>query len=130
MKSLQEFAWKLVIALVIIFGGGWLLGMVFNIAALLSPQMVTKVECPDGSTVKEEWVQMSWDEPGQKTLTFQCLDQNGKSVPTLTDEQTKEAGYKYFTVPGFIVMAVLVVGWFIWSAFKGMHKAKAHSSTA
>ena len=130
MGSLQKLAWKAVIVVVLIFGGGWFIGGVLNLTALLSPQLVSKMECPAGSTVRENFVQQSFDQPGQKTLTFSCVDQGGNPVSPLTNAETQAAEFRTFYPAGVIVMALLVAAWFIRSARRGAAAARANSSPA
>ena len=87
-----KILFRLILAIIIIAGCGWVLAFALNLTAFfISPAMVAKFECPPGSTVKSEYVQMTYDRPGEKTYTFQCLDQNGQVVPTLPKEQITAA---------------------------------------
>ena len=122
---MNKFVVRLVIAIVLIFGGGWFVGGVLNLAALLSPSLVSKVECPAGASVQENFQQQTFDQPGQKTLTLQCMDASGAPIPTLSDAQIQSNEYKYFYPAGVIVMALLVAAWYIRSAMRGSAGAKA-----
>jgi len=115
MKTVwQEFVWQLLIGLLIIFFGGWVLGGVLNLAAMASPQMVSTIFCPAGSTA-------TWkSEPDQRNSNgspISCRDRNGASVPTLTDAESIALQRKYFYMPSSIIMVILVIGWFIRSLF-------------
>jgi len=125
---MNKFFARLVIAIVLIFGGGWFLGGTLNLAALLVPSLVSKVECPAGASAKQEYKQMSFDQPGQKTLTLSCVDASGNPVPTLSDAQIQSNEYKIFYPAGVIVMALIVAAWFIISAVRGGAGAKASPS--
>lgn len=127
---MNSLMWRVIITLVLIFGGGWFLGGALNAAALVSPQLVSKIECPAGTTVKMEMVQQSFDEPGQKTLTFQCVDQSGNRVPTRPEAEISAAEYRIFYTAGVVVMAILVAAWYIRSAVRGRMGAGANSATA
>ncbi len=127
MSNSQKWIWKSILVLILIFGGGWIVGAIFNIAALANPALVSQIECPAGTTVKKDWTQQSFDHPGQKTLTLQCLDSSGKPVPTLPDAQISAAEYKLFYTAGVLTMAVIVAVWLIRSSFKGV-RAKASAS--
>jgi hypothetical protein len=122
MNNLQKVVLCLLIALVLIFGGGWVVDGILNLAALASPQLVSKMECPAGATAKQELVQQSFAQPGQKTLTFRCLDQTGNRVPPLSDAQTKALEFSYFYPRGIISAIILMAAWFIWSAIRGRMK--------
>ncbi len=113
MNNVSKFALRLVLGLVVVLFGGWIVGGTINLAALLSPQMVSRIDCPAGSTAKTEWIQQSFDQPGQKTLIVSCLDSSGNSVQPLTDAQSRAIGYRYFFPIGAAVMFVIVVGWFV-----------------
>ena len=127
MKRRSNPGLRLVMALVVVIGGGWMLGGVLNTAALVSPQLVSKIECPPGSTAKEGMSQQSFDQPGQKTLTFECQDQAGKLVPPLSDAQTKALEYRYFFPAGVVLMMLGVVGWEARSAMRGRTEARTES---
>ncbi len=118
MNNLQSIALKGALVLVIIFFGGWMLGGIINLVALFNPQVVTLVNCPEGSTAHTDWVQQSFDQPGQKTLTITCLAPDGTHVTPLSDAATSAIQYRYFYPAGVIGMALLVVAWFIRSAVK------------
>lgn len=112
MKDVSKLALRLVLGLIVVLVGGWIVGGAINLGALLSPQMVSRIDCPSGSTAKTEWIQQSFDQPGQKTLTISCLNAAGNSVQPLTDAQSRAIGYRYFFPIGVGVMLVIVVGWF------------------
>ncbi len=109
---------RIVLAIILVFGGGWFMGGILNTAAILSPQLVSAVKCPAGSTAKQEYVQMSFDQPGQKTLTFHCLDSSGNDVSLLSDAESNAMQYRIFYPAGVVFMAVLVAAWFIVSAVR------------
>ena len=124
---MNKFIVRLVIALVIVFGGGWFMGGVLNTAALLSPALVSQMKCSAGATAKQDYVQQSFDQPGQKTLTFSCVNADGSSVPLLTDAQTQANENRVFYPAGVIVMALIVAAWYVRSALQrgGVVKASA-----
>jgi hypothetical protein len=110
----QDLVWQLLIGLLVIFFGGRVVGGVVNLAAMASPQMVSTIFCPSGSTA-------TWNsEPNQgisNGSSISCRDQNGASVPTLTDAESITLERKYFYRPSYILMVILVIGWFIRSSF-------------
>jgi hypothetical protein len=122
----QKFVWRLVGALIVIFFGGWICGGTLNMAAALSPQMVSNIDCPAGATGRVEWKQLSFNEYGDKTMTVTCLDSGGNTVAPLTDAQSKIIENRIFYPAGVAVMAVLAVGSLLfWSA-----RAKRGTSAA
>ena len=110
MEKRREFVWQLLIGVLVIFFGGWILGSVLNLVAMASPQVVGLVFCPAGSTAAHG---SAFDQSGQNG-TILCLDQNGKSVPALTDADSIVLQRKYFYRSSNIIMIILVGGWFIW----------------
>lgn len=111
MEKWREFVWQLLIGVLVIFIGGWILGSIVNLVALASPQMVSIVFCPAGSTAAHGSV---FDQPSQNGSTISCKDQNGVSVPPLSDDDSIVLQREYFYRPSTIIMIILVVGWFIW----------------
>jgi len=122
MKDWQDFVWQLLIGLVIIFFGGWILGSLLNLVAMASPQLVSIIFCPAGSTATQN---PAFDQPSQNGLKISCHDRSGASVPTLTDAESIALQRKYFYTPSNIIMIILVVGRFIRSSIRGMRKNQA-----
>ena len=115
MEKWQKFAWQLLIGLIIIFFGGWMLGSILNLVAMASPQMVSTIFCPAGSTATQG---TAFGQSSQNGSTIACQDRNGASVPTLTDAESITLQRKYFYTPSSVIMIILVVGWFIWQRKK------------
>jgi hypothetical protein len=115
MKNWQDIVWKLLFGIVIIFFGGWLLGGVLNLVAMASPRMVSVVFCPIGSTATAL-------RPGQ----IVCHDQNGGSIPTLTEAESVALQRKYFYTPSLIVMVMLVIGWLLWPSLRQVKRKQAN----
>jgi hypothetical protein len=108
----QDFVWRLLGSLLIIFFGGWIVGSVLNFAGMANPQIAGKVSCPEGSTA-------TWQSnPDQRGSTISCHDQNGHLVPALSDAESVVLQRKYFYRPSFISMVFLATGWFIWSSIR------------
>src|SRR5258706_4652098 len=101
MKNWQEFVWQLLIGLLVIFCGRWILGGLVNMIAMASPQMVSTIFCPTGSTATRDY------QPSQNGLPISCHDGNGASVQTLTDDESVALQRKYFYTPSIIIMIVL-----------------------
>ncbi len=118
---------RLVFLAILILGGGWFLGGVLNLAAIVSPPLVSMVKCPPGSTARQEFVQQSFDQPGQKTLTFQCLDQNGNNVDLLSEAESNAIQYRVFYPAGVVLMAIIVAAWFAVSRMVSGRAARADS---
>jgi hypothetical protein len=105
------------IALIIIFAGGWVLMFMANVVAFIaSPQMIAKFECPAGTTIQGEYVNSA--DSTESIYTYECLDQNGNAVPTNSPDEVTAAEYKFFYPPSVAFMALLVIGWFAWSALR------------
>lgn len=111
----QEFVWQLLIGLLVIFVGGWILGGVLNLAAMASPQVVSAIFCPVGSTAT--W-KSGVDSNTPNGSGISCLDRNGAAVPTLTDAESVALQRKYFYRPSDIILIILVIGWFIRSSIR------------
>lgn len=110
MEKWWEFVWDLLIGVLVIFIGGWILGMILNLVALASPQMVSLMFCPAGSTSIHGSV---FNQPVQNGSTITCQDQNGKYVPNLSDADSIIMQRKYIYRPSNYIMIILVVGWII-----------------
>ena len=115
MEKWQEFIWQLMISVFVIFFGGWILGGVLNLVAMASPQMVSIIFCPAGSTAIYG---SAIDQPNRDRSVISCQDQNGASTQTLSYAERVVLQRKYFSTPGNIIMFILVVGWFIWQKKK------------
>jgi len=100
MEKRWGFVFDLLIGVLVIFIGGWILGSVLNFVALASPHMVSLMFCPEGSTAIHG-------------SPISCRDQNGKSVPALSDADSIVKQRKYIFRPSTIILSILVVGWFI-----------------
>jgi len=110
MEKWREYVWDLLIGVLVIFIGGWILGMILNLVALASPQMVSLLFCPAGSTSIHGSV---FNQPIQNGSTITCQDQNGKYVPNLSNDDSIIMQRKYIYKPSNYIMIILVVGWFI-----------------
>ena len=114
MKNWQDLVWQLFTAVLVIFFGGWVLGSILNFAALANPQMVSSIFCPAGSTVVKA---SDTHDAGPNGSAISCHDpKNGASVESLTEDESIVLQRKYFYRPSFLIMIILVVGWFIWSS--------------
>jgi hypothetical protein len=123
MKTWQDFEWQLLIGLLVIFFGGWVLGIVMNLAAMAIPQMVSIVFCPAGSTATQN-SDLGQQRPNDSTLS--CHDPNGKYVPTLSDAESVVLQRKYFYRPSTIIMIILVIVWFIRSSIRQKKRNQAN----
>ena len=123
MKNWQNLVWRVFIAVLVIFFGGWVLGSILNFAALANPQEVSSIFCPAGSTA----VKASANDASSNGSAISCHDpKNGTSVPSLTEDESIVLQRKYFYRPSYLTMIILVVGWFIWSSSqKIMRKQEA-----
>ena len=113
---MQQRVLRFLVILFAVVLGGWVLGGALNLLAILSPQMVSKIDCPAGSVARMHWAQRSVDQPGQQTLGIACLDPSGNPVSSLTDAQSRALEYRYFFPTGVVVMVLIVLGWqVLWS---------------
>jgi hypothetical protein len=128
LNKQKNLALRIVIALIVVFGGGWILGGILNMAAILSPILVGKMQCPPGSGVRENMSPQSFDQPGQKTLTFECVDQARNPVPALADAQTKALEYRYFFPAGVALMALAVIAWKLRSVLRGGARGRTEAT--
>ena len=110
MEKWWEFVWDLMIGVLVIFFGGWILGSMLNLVALASPQMVSLLFCPAGSSSIHD---SAFNQPIQNGSTISCQDKYGKYVPTLSDADSIVMQRKYIYRPSDILMIILVVGWLI-----------------
>lgn len=108
----QDFVWRFLASLLIIFFGGWLVGSLLNFAGMANPHMVSKIFCPENSTG-------TWkSDPDQGTTIISCHDPDGQIVPPLSDADSVVLQREYFYRPSYISMAFLATGWFIWSSIR------------
>ena len=115
MEKWRDIVWDLLISVLVIFFGGWILGSVVNQVAMASPQMVSLVFCPAGSTAIYDSV---FAQPNQNGSAMMCRDRNGASLPTIKDADSVVLQRKYFYRPANYLMIILVVGWVIWRRIK------------
>ena len=125
MNTSRSFVVRFVGALVVVLFGGWVCGGTINLLAALSPQMVSKIDCPAGSAGRVEWKQLSFNQYGEKTMVVTCLDSTGNAVTPLTDAQSRAIEYTIFYPAGVVVMALIVSGLLI---FWRSRAARAASS--
>jgi len=77
--------------------------------------MVSLVYCPAGSTATYISV---FDMSIRNGSTITCRDQNGKTVPNLSDAESIVIQRQYFYRPSDYILIILVVGWLIWGRIK------------
>jgi len=120
MTNLPKVLLRIVIALIVILVGGWILMFMANVVAFIaSPQMIAKFECPAGTTIQGEYVNSA--DSTESIYNYECIDHNGNAVPTNTPDQVTAAEYRYFYPPSVAFMALLVIGWYVWSAVRKRH---------
>ena len=113
MGNPRKLLFQVVVSLIVVLACGWMLGGTLNLAAIVSPQAVTAIDCPAGSTASVDWVQQSFDQPGQKTMVVTCHQHDGTTVTPLSDAQSQALEYRYFFPAGVVLMALAVIGfWF------------------
>ena len=77
-------------------------------APMYAPEMAESYTCPPGTTLKTEWYQAMWNEPGEQTLSAWCEDAQGNKLDTLQqDEKMMAAGTKIFFPYAFIPLLIL-----------------------
>lgn len=77
-------------------------------APMYAPEMAESYICPPGTTLKTEWYQAMWNEPGEQTLSAWCEDAQGNKLDTLQqDEKMMAAGTKIFFPYAFIPLLIL-----------------------
>jgi len=81
-------------------------------APLHSPKIAESFVCPPETHLVSEWYQASWNHPGEKTLSVTCVDVEGKTVPTLPqdDELLWKGTTVYFP---YIFIFLLIIGFLI-----------------
>ncbi len=112
-SRVQKFIRRSVLILILVFGGGWFVGGVLDLGSLLVPPLLSVIKCPAGATAIQDYVQMSYDQPGQKSLVIHCQGKDGHLVDLLSDYESNALQYQIFYPAGVIVVAVLVALWFI-----------------
>jgi hypothetical protein len=120
---------QIVLALIVIFGRGWFVGGILNLPALVSSPLVSMVQCPAGSTATKKLKQLSFNQPGQETLTFQCADASGNPVTPLSDGESKAIENRIFYPAGVALTAVVVTIWFILSLVRGRTAATGSAAS-
>ena len=109
---MQNWVWKLLLALVIVFFAGPILSTALTLLALASPPVANLAFCPPGSTANIH------PDPFASTTQVFAIVCHAPSGPAKvgfseTDIWTLERGY--FHAASYIVVALLVVAWYLWS---------------
>ena len=88
--------------------------MLIALSPLIAPWLVEKRACPPGTHLKTGWHQATWNKPGEYTLTVDCVDAHGQTVPRLPD--SNKIGVVEFLIyyATCFVAIVLVVELFLW----------------
>ena len=109
---MQNWVWKLLLALVIIFFAAPLLSTALTLLALASPPLADLAFCPPGSTAD---IHPSPFETTTQTFAIVCSAPSGPAnvLFSQTDIWTLERGY--FHAASTIAAALLVVAWYLWS---------------
>jgi len=108
MKDWQDLIWQTLLGLLIIFIGGGILGGALNLIVAAIPETAGLIFCPEGRTAI-----VNPDANQRDRFPILCQDQNGVSLPPLPDSQITALQRKYFYTPSYIIVSVLVVGWFL-----------------
>jgi hypothetical protein len=110
MNDWRDLIWKVFFGMVIIFFGGAILGGTLNLMAAANPTTASLFYCPKGKTAI-----LNPDPDQRDPLKFPilCTDQNGVSLPSLPASQSLALQRRYFYMPSYVLLSVLVTGWII-----------------
>ncbi len=115
MKIWRDSVWKVLISLVVIFLGGGLLAGFLTLVFTANPRTVSQIFCPPGSTAA---VNPNYEEGSPNSSLILCHDSIGASVPPLTEDQSMAFQRKYLFFPSYLLMTILVIGWFLRPVFR------------
>ncbi len=99
----------------VIFIGGGLLAGFLTLVFTANPHTVSQIFCPAGSTAA---VNPDYNEGSPDSSAILCHDSTGALAPPLTEAQSMALQRKYFFIPSYLVMAILVIGWFLRPVFR------------
>jgi hypothetical protein len=88
--------------------------MLIALSPLITPRLVEKRVCPQGTHLKTGWHQSTWNKPGEYKLSGECLDTQGQIAPRLPG--SNKIGVVEFLIyyTTCFVAIVLVVELFLW----------------
>ena len=124
LEKLRIILIRILLYLVLLLIGTLVIRFVVEAVGIAIPPLQTYLGCPQGTTVKYDWVQESWDEPGTKTMVRSCVDSDGKAREPLADEVYSRRQSELFTLPSFVIMLVAEAAWVIVRAVKGKKPAR------
>ncbi len=112
-SRVQKFIRRSVLILILVFGGGWFIGGVLDLGSLLVPPLLSVIKCPAGATAIQDYVQMSYDQPGQKSLVIHCQGKDGHLVDLLSDYESNALQYQIFYPAGVVTVLLLIGVWLL-----------------
>ena len=107
MNNLGDLVVKAVIYLVVLLVGTFVIGFILNLVAIYIPPAATYIYCPPGTSMQTSWVQTSYDHPGEKSLSGECVSPDGKNYPKLPDSIVTPREYLIFMPMGFAIMLLI-----------------------
>ncbi len=110
MKNWQDWIWRSLFGLLVIFFAGEILSVALTFIALASPPLANLVFCPPGQVAK-----ISPDPFNSKTEEFgiTCYDRAGSALVAFPSTDLWFLERDYFRAPSYILVGVLLVGWYL-----------------
>ncbi|MEI7847972.1 MAG: hypothetical protein WCK35_19380 [Chloroflexota bacterium] len=110
MKTLRFIFTWIVLPLIVLFVGTYVMLFILEIVAIPIPSVQTSLSCAEGTSINYEWVQKSWDSPGQTTMERHCVDKNGNQSAVFSDEVYNQKQGELFMPIAFVSMLVVETG--------------------
>ena len=97
----------MVLPLIVLVVGTYVMFLMLEIVASPIPAVQTGLSCAEGTSINYEWVQKTWDSPGQTTMERHCLDRNGNQSAVFPDEVYNQRQRELFMPIAFVSMLVI-----------------------
>jgi hypothetical protein len=109
MKRPSVILTRIVLYLIVLIVGTYVMLFTLEIIAIAIPSVQTYLSCTEGTTINYEWVQKSWDSPGQKTMERHCLDNKGNQSTVFPDDVYNQRQHNLFMPIAFVIMLVVEI---------------------
>jgi hypothetical protein len=107
MKKPGTILIQTVLYLIVLIFGTYVMLFTLEIIAIAIPPVQTYLSCAEGTTINYEWVQKSWDSPGQKSMERHCLDNKGNQSAVFPDDVYNQRQHNLFMPIAFVIMLVV-----------------------
>jgi len=125
MNTWQDWLWRLLLGLVIILFAGQFLSTAVTFLSLGSPTIANLTFCPVGSVAKINPDPLNQREGG---FGITCYDRSGSALVVFPNASAWTLERGYFFRPSYIIVTILVSGWYLSPVIRQTIKTKSKSS--